>query len=128
VAHLGISLQHARVQAIVLTASMAEPSPAPGTGLSLPKLALQQITVPVLIVHHKEDGCEYTRYADAQQLAGQFTSSAGVSFVTVEGGDPARDPPCEALAPHGFLGKEREVVSTIADWATGKPIASQIGP
>ena len=41
---------------------------------------------------------------------------------------PPLSKPCEALSYHGFLGKENEVVKTITDWLSGKPIFVTIGP
>ena len=58
----------------------------------------------------------------------RVTKSPKVDFIEVQGGDPPRSEPCEALSPHGFLGKEREVVAAITDWALGKPVPARIGP
>ena len=47
--------------------------------------------------------------------------------VEVEGGDPPQSNPCEGFAPHGFFGRERDVVAVIADWIAGKPVPKEIG-
>jgi hypothetical protein len=37
-------------------------------------------------------------------------------LMTFAGGSPAISPPCEAKAPHGYLGLEARVVAAIAAW------------
>lgn len=73
------------------------------------------IGVPLLVVHHEDDGCRATPYREAARLAGRFP------LVTVRGGKPAESGPCEPLSAHGFYGKEAETVDAIAGWMLGKP-------
>ena len=37
-------------------------------------------------------------------------------LMAFEGGSPAISAPCEAKAPHGYLGLEAQVVSAIGAW------------
>ena len=39
-----------------------------------------------------------------------------VEVVLFEGGDPPESDPCQALSEHGFLGIEKRVVNTIAEF------------
>ena len=124
-AHLAISFKEQRLGGVVLTSSIGA---SKGGGMSLFNLPLEEITLPVLFVHHREDGCWASRFNDALQLQKRITGSPRSQFIEVLGGDPARSGPCEALSLHGYLGKEREVVTAITDWIQGKPAADRIGP
>ena len=130
VAHLGASLQDRRISGIVLTSSIgaSRPSRSDRLPLSLFEVPMENIMVPVLFVHHRNDGCWAANFADAVRLQKRVTKSAKVEFIEVQGGDPPRSEACEPLTPHGYLGKEREVVTAITDWVEGKPVPKQIGP
>ncbi len=125
VANLAVTLKADRISGIVLTASIGMTR---GSRLSLMNLHLEKITLPVLFVHHREDGCWASSFNHALQLRDRMTGSSKTAFIEVLGGDPPRSEPCQAMSPHGFLGKEREVVRAITDWLTGKPVPEQIGP
>lgn len=124
-AHLAISFKEQRLGGVVLTSSIGA---SKGGGMSLFNLPLEEITLPVLFVHHREDGCWASRFNDALQLQKRITGSPRTQFIEVLSGDPARSGPCEALSLHGYLGKEREVVTAITDWIQGKPVVEKIGP
>jgi hypothetical protein len=81
-------------------------------------------------VHHGEDRCIATPFGAATALPAALSSSAKVDFVEVKGGDPPRSEPCEAMAAHGYLGREPDVVAVIADWIDGKtgPEAGALAP
>jgi pimeloyl-ACP methyl ester carboxylesterase len=78
------------------------------------------IKIPLLFVHHQDDGCGATPYRDAARLAERYP------LVTVQGGKPPESPPCEPLSNHGFFGKEPETVDAIAAWMLGKPFPKEI--
>jgi pimeloyl-ACP methyl ester carboxylesterase len=124
VAYLGAALKDERVESIVLTSSIT--STDRGSIFDLP-LGLNTVTLPVLVVHHQQDGCPNTKYKDALVLREQFTNSSRVDFVEVAGGTPPLSGPCDALSYHGFLGREREVILAITDWITGKEVPDKIG-
>jgi hypothetical protein len=79
-----------------------------------------RVKVPLLLVHHVDDGCAGTPYRDAARLGRRFP------LISVEGGKPAESGPCDPLAPHGFFGKEADTVDAIAGWMLGKPYAREI--
>lgn len=54
----------------------------------------------------QEAACRVTPYVTAKSLCERFTASLIKDFVTVLGGAEPMSKPCEALSPHGFLGKE----------------------
>jgi hypothetical protein len=78
------------------------------------------IPSPLLFVHHVDDGCAYTPFSSAKRLAGRFP------LIAVAGGAPAKSQPCEALSPHGFLGKEAESVEAMANWMLKQPYPREI--
>jgi hypothetical protein len=119
VGYLGTVLQDERVRALVLTGSSGR----------LAQLPLRQITLPVLIVHHRNDGCSGTPFADAQRLPSLLSGSPRVHFVEVRGGMPQPAAgPCGPLHYHGFPGMEPQVVKVITGWLSGETVPPLIGP
>lgn len=122
-ANAGASLRSDRFQAVILTSSGVR-------GLSAVRVPLENITVPVLLVHHQNDGCN--TLDAAKRIMRRFVKSLRTGFMEVSGGNPVRSgrgsAPCGPLSSHGFPGKEREVVTAITDWVTGKPVSDRIGP
>jgi dienelactone hydrolase len=99
---------------IVLTATILTDRPG---SRPVPAVPLGEITVPTLVVHHKQDGCELCRYGDLPKLMDKLSAVPRKELFTFEGGTNQGDP-CEARAYHGFNGIEREVVAKIAEWTT----------
>jgi dienelactone hydrolase len=97
---------------IVLTATMLTETRG---NRPVPEMPLDRVRIPVLVVHHKQDGCEYCRPADLPRLMNKLTATPQKELITFDGGKNVGDP-CEAMAYHGFNGIEREVVRKIADW------------
>lgn len=92
---------------VVLTAAVLLPTKR-DPGLS--GFDFASITVPLLFVHHVDDGCGPSPYAAASKLADRYP------LISVSGGLPAQSKPCEAMSAHGFLGREAETVDAIARW------------
>jgi len=82
---------------------------------------LSDIRVPTLVVHHRDDACRATPYADMAPLLRDLKSTPRRELLTFEGGDPPQSGPCDARSAHGFLGIEGEVVAAIARWITEGP-------
>ena len=101
---------------IVLSSTMF--TDVPGTR-TIPEMPLGRIQVPTLVVHHKQDGCQYCRYADLPNLMDKLSAVPRKELLTFEGGRNQGDP-CEAMAYHGFNGIEKEVVARTAAWITRK--------
>ena len=114
IAYLAHALQNERIKGVVLTSSM-------GYQRFLSWQPLNKVTIPVLIVHHKHDGCAVTSYADASTLKEKFTQSPGVDFIGLEGGSPPQSDACEAMSAHGFLGIEERAVEIICTWIAKTP-------
>ncbi len=101
---------------IVLTSTILTDKP---DSRPVPAMALRQITIPTLVVHHKQDGCDLCRYADLPKLMDGLTRTSRKELLAFDGGT-SRGDPCEALAYHGFNGLEQDVVARIAAWITRK--------
>ena len=88
-------------------------------GRPVPKMPLKKITIPVLVVHHEQDGCKHCSYSEIPRLMKKLTAVPRKELITVKGGENRGDP-CAAYAYHGFNGLEREVVGQIASWILAK--------
>jgi alpha/beta superfamily hydrolase len=85
----------------------------------VPAMSLGKVRVPVLVVHHVQDGCSKCPYSDATAMMGRFIAAAKKQLLPVKGGE-SRGDPCEAWSHHGFNGNEREVVGEVVGWIVGK--------
>jgi hypothetical protein len=101
---------------IVLTSSVMGRSREMGE--SLQDVALDRIRVPVLIVHHRDDTCPSSRYADTSWAMRRLSATPRKELLAFSGGDAPQSAPCEPLAPHGYFGIEERVVDAIAAWIT----------
>jgi hypothetical protein len=112
------------ISGVVLTATVFRKNqPRRGDKRTAPGLSgfdFATIKVPLLFVHHVNDQCYVTPYADAAQLAGRYP------LLSVSGGRSADSDPCEAMTPHGFLGKESETIEQIVNWMVKKPIQNEV--
>lgn len=100
---------------LVLTSTMLSDD----AGRPVPAMALQNIAIPVLIVHHEQDGCKHCAYREIPRLMEKLSSTPRKELVTYKGGENRGDP-CEAFAYHGFNGLEKDVVVRIAEWIQTK--------
>ena len=84
-------------------------------GRPVPAMPLQNVAIPVLVVHHEKDGCILCAYSEIPRLMEKLSSTPRKELVTFKGGENRGDP-CEAFAYHGFNGLEKDVVAKIAEW------------
>jgi len=82
---------------------------------------LKDIRVPTLVVHHKDDACRFTPYADMPGLLRDLAATPRHELLSFSGGDPPQSGPCEARAAHGYFGIDAEVVDAIAKWIVDTP-------
>ncbi len=83
----------------------------------VPAMEVERIAVPVLLVHHENDGCRACPFGQIEPLLRQLRSSPRKEVVAVTGGKDYGDP-CGAQGHHGYRGREAEVVARIAGWIT----------
>ncbi len=100
---------------LVLTSTMLSDN----KGRPVPDMDLDKIAIPILVVHHKRDGCKHCVYAELPRLMDKLNASPRKELLTMDGGQDRGDP-CEAFAYHGFNGIERDVVAKIAQWIVAK--------
>lgn len=81
----------------------------------VPDMELDQLHVPVLVVHHEQDGCKLCSFSLISALMQRLERAPKKQLLAFQGGENRGDP-CEAYAYHGYNGIEREVVTQIAAW------------
>ena len=84
-------------------------------GRPVPAMPLGRIRVPVLVVHHEQDGCTHCDFSEIPALMGKLTSATRSQLLSFKGGNNQGDA-CEAMAYHGFNGLEKDVVQQTAAW------------
>ena len=82
---------------------------------------LAEIRVPTLVVHHKNDACKSTPYADSPSLLRDLKQAPKRELLAFDGGESPRSGPCEAFAAHGYVGLDAEVVTAIVGWIKATP-------
>ncbi len=101
-----------------LTAKAPGRNPPPGVKETVHDVDLGAVRVPTLIVYHRDDACYRTPPDDVPALQRKLTGAPHTAVIAVDGGDQPRSDSCEALAAHGFFGREAETVEAIVDWIT----------
>lgn len=96
---------------LVLTATILTDPTAP----SVPAMALDQLSIPVLVAHHELDACSHCAFGQMPGLMQKLEALPRRQLLSFRDGI-SRGDPCEAMAHHGFNGIEREVVGQIAAW------------
>jgi pimeloyl-ACP methyl ester carboxylesterase len=100
---------------LVLTSSILGRNPrARVTARALPEMPLEQLRLPVLVVHHEQDPCNICDPAGLPALMRKLPA-ASAKLLTFTGGT-SEGPPCEAFSHHGYNGIEDRVVAGIAAW------------
>ena len=88
-------------------------------GRPVPAMPLDRIRVPVLVVHHEQDGCVLCSYAQVPALMAKLANAPRSQLLAFKDGQNRGDP-CEAFSYHGFNGLEAEVVRQTAAWMLAK--------
>jgi hypothetical protein len=106
------------IDGVVLTSTITGANPRWHIAKTYPdgvaSMALSRITVPTLIVAHRDDGCKESPVSGASKLKVRLTKSAKVEVVVLDGGKPPKSIPCDALSQHGYFGIEDTAVDAIA--------------
>jgi pimeloyl-ACP methyl ester carboxylesterase len=79
---------------------------------------MRQARQPVLMVHHRHDGCRLTPPDGPERLRPLLTAAPRVDVVFLSGGSGYGNP-CNAQSAHGFMGIDDQVVTTITTWLAG---------
>jgi pimeloyl-ACP methyl ester carboxylesterase len=100
------------IAGVVLTSSVTNGN----NTVPVPSLALQEIRVPVLVMHHKQDQCRICDPQRAGRIVERLKNAPVKRLMLVEGGGGAHGDPCEAMHWHGYIGMEKEAVAAITDF------------
>ena len=95
--------------ALVLTSSILNDTKS----RALPHMDIEQLRLPVLVVHHEQDACRLCQFSDLSLLTAKL--KAPFKVLSYQGGN-SRGDACEAMAYHGYNGIEVQVVQDIAAW------------
>ncbi len=82
---------------------------------AVPAMPLDRIRVPVLVIHHQQDGCRLCAFSQVPALMDALGSAPRRQLLAFTGGLNEGDP-CHALAHHGYNGIEADVVRQAAAW------------
>lgn len=116
-AHVATTLSgSAQADGVVLTSTVLTAR----RGRPVLAMPLEDVRIPILVVHHEDDGCAACPFELVPRLMEKLTNAPRKELVAFRGGADVGDP-CEAFAHHGFNGLEREVVTRIAAWIAPKP-------
>lgn len=107
------------LEATVHTSTIA--SPARGIGLPMWRFDYGAIKIRQLVVHHADDMCKFTRYADARAFAEKY----GIPLITVRGGRDEGEF-CGPFGHHGMRDREIRVIQAIKSWLRGEPAPESI--
>jgi pimeloyl-ACP methyl ester carboxylesterase len=88
-------------------------------GRPVPAMPLDRIRIPVLVVHHEQDGCALCAYSEVAPMMDKLANAPKKQLLSFKGGESKGDP-CAARAFHGFNGLDTNVVSQIAAWITAR--------
>ena len=111
-----LQLVNGQIKGLVLTASVTNHAPG-----NLASQKLEDIKLPVLMVHHEADACFACVPSEAKNIFENFKNAQKKDFLMVKGGGPVFGDTCQNQHWHGFIGVERQVTSYIADWIKGNP-------
>lgn len=106
-ASVGERLGPPRVAGVVLTSTVWLSA--------IPQVKLEQLRVPTLVVHNRNDGCRFSPFSSAAAGLDRLSAAPAKALIAVSGGT-LRSAPCDALSPHGYYGIEDQVVPLIATW------------
>ena len=84
-------------------------------GRAVPMMPLEKLSIPVLVVHHENDGCKICAFSDMPAMMQKLAKTPKAELISVTGGQ-SRGDPCEAMAYHGYNGIEADVVGKINRW------------
>ena len=83
---------------------------------AVPRLRLDKIRIPVLVLHHEKDECRICDPEEVPEIMTGLVNAPIAKAVLVSGGRWARGNPCTSSHWHGYSGMEKEAVNIIARW------------
>lgn len=83
---------------------------------AVPTQDIGSIKIPVLVLHHEQDGCVHCRPYEVSAIIKGLKNAPVKKLLMVNGGANPVGDPCEGQHYHGFIGMEKEAVAMIANW------------
>jgi serine aminopeptidase S33 family len=112
----------AEIDGAIHTATFTDPgSGRKAHGTPMASFDWSKVKAPQLFVHHKDDPCELTRYSSVVARKGD------IPLITVEGVTNPRGDACQAFTAHGFVGREKVVMTAVQDWIAERKSPTTIG-
>ncbi len=99
------------IHGIVLTSTILHDTKSK----AVPELELEKLNIPVLVVHHENDGCSHCSFSLVENMMKKLDKNPHKALLTFQGGQTKGDP-CNAFGYHGFNGIEQEVVTKLTQW------------
>jgi hypothetical protein len=99
---------------VVLTAAMLMPSGNQPSFLRGIQNSKQKAQVPMFLIGHKKDQCEYTLPGSIEAFR-KWHGGEKLDILLLDG-PQGTGHPCEARAAHGFIGIDDQVVKAVSDW------------
>lgn len=118
-ASVGARLKDDKLEGIILTSALEYEN-------FMRWIPLDQLQIPVLMVHHRDDACRVSSFEEAKITQAAMSATTLVDFTEVNGGAYPRSTPCDNLSAHGFFGVEKKVVRVITDWTAGRKTPDRI--
>ena len=105
------------VQGAVLTSTVPSRDKM---GDALSRFDFKTIKIPLLVIHHRDDGCFTSPYQNVERM------SKTITLISVSGGDPPQSGPCDPQSPHGYFGRDAPVAQAMRNWMLGREFARDI--
>jgi hypothetical protein len=104
---------------IVLAAAILERSRlGSATAKPLQESGVESLRMPVLVLHHLQDGCQVSPAAKLPELQAKLPAATS-RVITYQGGN-SRGAFCEVQAFHSFNGIEQQVVDDLSGFVAGR--------
>jgi hypothetical protein len=111
-----------KIEGAIHTATFTDPRTGrQAHGVAMRNFDWSRAKLPQLFVHHKDDPCDVTRYSSIAERR------KDIPLVTVEGATNPRGDACQAFTAHGFVGRERAVMTAIHEWITVRKLEPVVG-
>lgn len=96
---------------LALTSTILVDSEGPSV-LSMP---MDTLKIPVLVVHHEQDGCRLCIFSLTSNLMDKLRDAPKKQLISFTGGEDVGDA-CNSRAHHGFNGLDNDVVGKMSNW------------
>ena len=111
-----------KIDGAIHTSTFTDPAVGRTThGTPMASFDWSRTKVPQLFIHHKDDPCEQTRYSSIA------SRKKNIPLITVEGVSNPKGKACDAYTAHGFVGRERPVMTAMHNWITDRKVPAMVG-